>query len=304
MKRRKGFAGQVIAFCGLSNMRASTNHQRYRSSAAPRAAAFADPANRKGLSPSAVLTCGTIALAIFLLTRSAAVGEAFCVTAYLIGFLSCRRVAALYPQASPIRWGWLAMSINCVLSLCRHTALIPKRLMLATDTVDFISQTLQLPALIFVVLGLGAMWWGVYRLGLGFRVRWWECAGILAAAALITWTFRNNLSHAHSSHGILTILQAVSLTLLIAIAGFGLLLHSLSMQMGGGRLAVVMRSVAAYALTRSLLNLSQGDGANVPMAWSLCFYAVPWIFAFGAAYSCWLTDGVTVPQTLVCEQSL
>jgi hypothetical protein len=215
-------------------------------------------------------------------------------------------VAALYPTRSPIRLGWLAMGANCFLSMFRHTALIPKRFLVSPDTVDIISQTLQLPALIFVALGLGAMWWGVFRLGLGFRVRWWECAGILVAAASITWTFRDNLSHAHSTHGIVTILQAVSLTLLIAIAGVGLLLHGLTMQMGGGRLAIVMRSVAVYALIRSLLNLSQGDGTHVPLAWSLCLYAVPWIFAFGAASSCWLADGVrqTIRRQSWLEQPL
>ena len=256
---------------------------------------------QKGFSPTTVIACGAAALTAFLVTRSDAVGQAFCVLAYLSGYVSCRRVAAMYPKNSPIRLGWLALGVNCVLSVFRHTALIPKRLLASTDPVDLISQTLQLPALIFVVLGLGAMWWGVYRLGLGFRVRWWECAGIVVAAAMITWTFRNNLSHAHSTHGILTVLQAVSLTLLIAIAGVGLLLHSLAMQMGGGRLAVVMRCVAAYALTRSLLTLSQGDGTNVPLAWSVCFYAVPWIFAFGAAYSCWLADGVR--RTICLERT-
>jgi hypothetical protein len=262
--------------------------------------------SRKGFSPATVMVFATVALAAFLFTRMDAVGQAFCVAAYLIGFLSCRRVAALYPTRSPIRLGWLALGANCFLSVFRHTARSPRSFVVSTDTVDIISQALQLPALIFVALGLGAMWWGVYRLGLGFRVRWWECAAILATAATITWTFRNNLSHAHSSHGILTVLQAVSLTLLIAIAGVGLLLHGLAMQMGGGRLAVVMRCVAAYALTRSLLNLSQGDGANVPLAWSLCFYAVPWIFAFGAAYSCWLADGVrqNIRQQPWLEQTL
>ncbi len=264
--------------------------------------------SRKGFSPATVMVFATVALAAFLFTRMDAVGQAFCVAAYLIGFLSCRRVAALYPTRSPIRLGWLALGANCFLSVFRHTARIPRSFVVSTDTVDIISQALQLPALIFVALGLGAMWWGVYRLGLGFRVRWWECAAILATAATITWTFRNNLPA--------TLIRATASSpfsasrkphaLLIAIAGVGLLLHGLAMQMGGGRLAVVMRCVAAYALTRSLLNLSQGDGANVPMAWSLCFYAVPWIFAFGAAYSCWLADGVrqNIRQQPWLEQTL
>lgn len=248
--------------------------------------------NRKGFSPTAVLACGALALASFLLTRRTSVGQLWCVVAYLIGLLSCWRAATLYPRHSPIRLGWLAMGLNCFLSVFRHIALIFEPAVGTDDRVHIISQSLQMPALVLVLLGLGAMWWGVYRLGLGFRVRWWECAGIVSAAAIITWTFRNNLSHAHSVHGILTVLQAVSLAMLIAISGVGLLLHTLSLQMGGGRLAVVMRCVALYALTRSLLTLSQGDRESYSVIWWLGFYAVPWIFAFAAAYSCWLADGV------------
>jgi hypothetical protein len=248
--------------------------------------------DRKGLSPTAVLIVASLALSIFLLTRSEAIGQAFCVVAYLIALLSCLRAAALYPARSPIRLGWLAMAANCLLSLVRHTALIPEHTAGVHYRIHLISQTLQLPALISVLLGLAAIWWGIYRLKLGFRVRWWEFVAIVAGALTISWLFRQNLSHAHSAHSILTLLQALSLTLLIAIAGVGLMLHNLAMQMGGGRLAVVMRCIAAYALTRWLLNLTQGDADNVPLAWWLCFYAVPWIFAFGAAYSCWLADGV------------
>ena len=247
---------------------------------------------RKGLSPTAVMVLAGGALAAFLFTRDAAVGQACCAVAYLIALLSCLHVAALYPSRSPIRLGWQAMAVNCLLSLIRHTALIAEHTDGLHYRIHLVSQTLQLPALTAVLFGLAAMWWGIYRLQLGFRVRWWEFVAIVSGALAISWLFRHNLSHAHSAHGILTVLQAISLTLLIAIAGVGLLLHNLAMQMGGGRLAVVMRCIAAYALTRWLLNLTQGEAENATLAWWLSFYAVPWIFAFGAAYSCWLADGV------------
>jgi hypothetical protein len=249
---------------------------------------------RNGLSPAAVLTCGVIAMAAFLVTRSDVAGNLGCVAAYLIGLVSCWRVATLYPAASPVRLGWVSLGGNCLLSACRHIALNPLFEGVAgnKERMYLISQAVQLPALILVLLAMVAMWWGMYRLGLGFKVRWYECAGILAAASMVAWTFRNDLSHAHSSQGILTILQPVSLGLLIAITGVGLLLHSLAMQMGGGRLAVVMRCIAVYAFTRSLLNLWQGENVTFALGRWLCFYSVPWIFAFGASYSCWLADGV------------
>jgi len=247
---------------------------------------------RKGLSPNAVLACGALALATFAATRSPQFGQVWCVAAYLIGLFSCWRASALYPRNSPMRLGWLALGCNCFLSVFRHAALVFESTAATDYRIHMISQALQLPALLSVLLGLGAMWWGVYRLGLGFRVRWRECAGIVLAAAIITWTFRNNLSHAHSPYGLLTILQAISLGVLVAIAGVALLLNALSLQMGGGRLAVVMRCVAVYALTRCLLTLVQADRDNFSLLWWLTFYAVPWIFAFAAAYSCWLADGV------------
>ena len=139
-----------------------------------------------------------------------------------------------------------------------------------------------------------AIWWGVYRLGLGFRLKWQNCAGVLQPPRpVVTWMFRDNLSHAQfraRRHGGSSGNQLLSL--LIGIAGGGLLLHSLAMQMGGGRLAVVMRCFALYALTRSLLTLTQGNRESYWFAWWMCFYAVTWIFAFGASYSCWLTDTV------------
>jgi hypothetical protein len=127
---------------------------------------------------------------------------------------------------------------------------------------------------------------------MGFSVRWFDCVGVVAAAAIIVWLFRSHLSHAQTGHGVVAMLQQVSLGLLLSIGGVGLLLHSLAMQMGGGRLGVVMRCVAMYALTRSLLTLSQWNRDSYAFVWWLFYFAAPWIFVFGAAYFCWLTDTV------------
>jgi hypothetical protein len=186
------------------------------------------------------------------------------------------------------------MSGNCVLSVFRHLALNPafESILGPQERVYFLSQAFQLPALTLVLLGMLSIWWGVYRLGLGFRLRWLECAGVVLVAAIVTWLFRDSLSHANSGHGVTAVFQAVSLGLLIGIGGVGLLLHGLSIQMGGGRLAVVMRCFAVYALARSILTLTQGNRESYSLVWWMCFFAVPWIFAFGAAYSSWLTDTV------------
>jgi hypothetical protein len=221
-------------------------------------------------------------------------GQFLCVMAYGIGLISCWRAAASYPKDSPMRIGWLALSGNCLLSAFRHLALNPLLQPLAgsQDRVYLLSQTFQAPALACVLAGILAIWWGVYRLGLGFRVRWFDCAGVVAAASLIAWAFRNQLSHAHTRDGLVAVLQQVSLALLLSIGGVGLLLHGLAMQMGGGRLAVAMRCVAMYALTRSLLNLSQWNRDRYPLLWGFFYYAAPWICVFGAAYFCWLADTV------------
>ena len=263
---------------------------------------------RKGLTPAAVMGVGAFAIWCFLVARGvtggrvassgfdwpAILGEGFCSLAYLIGLISCWRAAALYPKNSPIGLGWLAMGGNCFLSIFRHLALNPlfARLLGSQDRVFLVSQSLQLPALIFVLLGMAGIWWGVYRLGLGFRVRWLDCAGIALAAGLIAWASRSSLSLANSGHGGVAILQAVSLGLLIAIGGVGLLLHGLALQMGGGRLAAVVRWIAVYALARSALTLTQWGRESFSLFWWLAFFSVPWIFAFGAAYSCWMADSV------------
>ena len=258
---------------------------------------------RLGLTPTAVTVCAMAGIALFLFARGVSgpandlpgiVGEASCVAAYVIGLDSCRRVAALYPKTSPVGLGWLALGGNCFLSIFRHLALNPLlgKAIGPRERVYFISQSIQLLALICVLAGTLAIWWGVYRLLVGFRLRWEDFRGIAVIAALVVWASSSHISLSHSGQGGIAFLQVFGLGLLIAIGAVGLLLHSLSMQMGGGRLAMVMQWIAAYALTRSALTLWQGWGGNESLAWWLAFYSVPWIFALGAAYSCWLADTV------------
>lgn len=265
-------------------------------------------AGGKGFSPALVLTCGLAALSTYVVTRilvesghawfradlPAILGQAFCAVAYVVGWTSCRCASALYPRNSPMRLGWLALGTNCVLSVFRHTVLNPlfEPLAGSTDRVYFLSQTFLFPALTCALLGLLAIWWGFHRLGLGFHGRWTDCAGVLVLATLLTWIFRGYLSHSRSGAAAVMILQQLNLVLLLSIGGVGLMLHHLAMQMGGGRMAVVMRSVAIYALSRSLLTLSQGDREAYAYLWWVCFYAAPWVFVFGAAYFCWLAETV------------
>ena len=142
------------------------------------------------------MICATVGLTAFIVAYSlsdrasklpAAIGQTLCVAAYMIALFSCWRAAALYPKKSPIRLGWLAMSGTCFLSMFRHAALNPffERLAGTRDRVYLISQTLQLPALILLLLGMLAIWWGVYRLGLGFRIRWLDCLGIACVAGIV-----------------------------------------------------------------------------------------------------------------------
>ena len=76
---------------------------------------------RKGASPAVVVSCGTIAGVVIALAHSlgseelsSIFGHTFCVAAYLIGLVSCWRVAGTYPKNSYIRLGWLAMGGNCI----------------------------------------------------------------------------------------------------------------------------------------------------------------------------------------------
>jgi hypothetical protein len=257
---------------------------------------------KKGLKPQAVTILGVVGILCFLaapripgaLNWPDITGQGFCAIAYLIGLVSCWRAAALYPKGSPVGLGWLALGGNCFLSIFRHLALNPlfAGVFGTRERVYLASQTIQLPALICVLVGMIAIWWGIYRLKLGFRIGWLDCAGVACAAAIVAWAFRNNLSLSHSGQGILGVLQPVSLGLLIAIGGVGFLLHGLASQMGGGQLAAVMRWIAVYALLRSGLTLTEAWRDLYTLPWWLVFYSVPWIFAFGAAYSCWLVDTV------------
>src|SRR6201999_978534 len=115
---------------------------------------------RKGVSPAVVMTCGAAAVTIFAFLRgmgfnqsSAILGHAFCVAAYLIALVSCRRAAGTYPRGSFIRLGWMAMGGNCILSSFRHLALNPAfaSYLGPPDRIYLLSQAFQLPALLLVL---------------------------------------------------------------------------------------------------------------------------------------------------------
>lgn len=255
----------------------------------------------KESSPQFVMTCGIAGAGMFAILGAMGfgpaadiVGHAFCVIAYVMALAWCARVAGTYPSRSFMRLGWLAMGGNCVLSIFRHSVLNPafESWLGPRDRVYLLSQTFQLPALLLVLLGMLSIWWGLQRLGIGFRIGWMEWLAVAAVSGTVTWMFRNSLSHANSPHTLTAVLQAISLSLLMGIGGVGVLLHGLSMQMGGGRLALVMRCFAVYAITRSVLTLTQSHRDSYSLFWWICFYLVPWMFALGASYSSSLTETV------------
>jgi hypothetical protein len=159
------------------------------------------------------------------------------------------------------------------------------------------------PANCFLLLGLLAMWWAYHRVGLGFTIErrdYAVMAGILALMLAIL-AFREHLTEARSPYLISRYLQQAGLVVLLVTAAVSVVLHRMAVQMDGGKLALALRCLTLYVLLRAALVLLQQMLKRSLLAewdqpfglnhyfFDLCWQAVPWMAALGAAYRAQLT---------------
>jgi hypothetical protein len=158
------------------------------------------------------------------------------------------------------------------------------------------------PANAFLLFGLLAMWWAYHEVGLGFAVEKRDYAAIAGILGLLValMVFREGLSEARSPYAVSRWLQLIGLALLSFSAAASLATHRVAMQMGGGKLAVVLRFLTLYTLLRASLVLLQAgqrmsltEGQQASDSYSvfmnLCWQAVPWVAALAAAYRAEMT---------------
>jgi hypothetical protein len=147
-------------------------------------------------------------------------------------------------------------------------------------------------ALMFLAAGILTMADAFYRLGLGFKLRWYDVAaitGVFALLALIV-IFRNDLSAAHLRDSPARQAQLFSQVMFAIAAAGSIVLFRIGRQMGGGHLAVAMAWIIAHIVVRAALVLASAIEAH--FQWgspAITFFhtflslGASWMFAFAAA---------------------
>ncbi|MGE0104735.1 MAG: hypothetical protein AB7H86_18225 [Blastocatellales bacterium] len=228
--------------------------------------------------------------------------------AYGIAMLLSFEIASEYRRSPWARAAWLLLATSAAISLLKRSA--------GTPLIDFVDASYRtgplrglvdnlmvVPANLCLFAGLVALWWGIHRIGLGFRIgrRDWTVMAGVAALFVMLLVFREDLSQGRSPYLLSRILQPVGLGLLGLACAFGVVLHRYAVLMGDGRLAAVMRWLMVYVLMRGGLVLIRAavapsqpvtiDPTSTLNDWTfeLLWQIVHWTMAMAAACRAQLT---------------
>src|SRR5262245_42222958 len=184
----------------------------------------------------------------------------FLCLAYALALALNLEIAAEYRPTRWLRVAWLAMAANAGVSILRILVESPLISLQQPGTPrNWMPGLLQhltiVPANIFLLIGLVAMWHAYHQVRLGFTI---ERRDYLAIGGIFLLTcgllfFRQGLSESQSPYLVSRYLQLMGLVLLSLSAAAGLVLHRMAMQMGGGKLAVALRFLTFYTLLRAVL---------------------------------------------------
>ncbi len=226
-------------------------------------------------------------------------------TAYGLALLVCWRIADEYRETKWMRLAWLALTLNAGLSLLRPFARPlpfwgqPVDLYYTPPAYALLLHCILVPANFCLLLGLLAIWWAYHEIGLGFRLRVRDIAAMagLLGLMLVFFKFSHLLTEAHAYYRATRILQIVAQIQMFLIAAASLLLHRVSVQMGSGRMAIVLRWMTVYALWRLGLVLAVSLARylfpqQIPLIIDLAEFgwqAAPWLLALAVAYRAELT---------------
>lgn len=249
-----------------------------------------------------LLYSGYVAIGVGALDVVRVVGS---FVAYALAFFICWNVAEEYRGTRWMRWAWLALTVDAGLSLfrpfSRPMALLGQPVDLY-DTPPHYALFLHLvlvPANFCLLLGLLAIWWAYHETRLGFRLRRRDVVAIsaLVLLMLLFFLFRELLTEAQAVYRLTSNLQLLEQLQLFLIAAASLLLHRVSIQMGSGKLAMVLRWMTIYALFRlGMVLVASLARFFFPHQLHLItdmaefgWQAAPWLFALAVAYRAELT---------------
>lgn len=226
---------------------------------------------------------------------------------YALALLLNLEIAKEHKQTRWLHVAWLALAANACVSIVRM--IVESSLLnlawpgyTRTPLWGLLQHLAIVPANLFLLLGLLALWSAYQQAELGFTIEkrdYAVLAGILAMIFLLIF-YREGLSEARSPYAVSRWLQIGGLVLLSLCAAASFVLYRQAAQMGGGKLAVALRFLTFYTVLRAVLVLIQaeyrvglldGRAANnvYPILFDVGWQAVPWIAALAAAYRVELT---------------
>ncbi|MFN7947462.1 MAG: hypothetical protein U0Z53_19085 [Blastocatellia bacterium] len=223
--------------------------------------------------------------------------------AFALALLLNVEIAREHRSAPWLRVAWLALAANAGISIFRMIFESPLLTLIwpeyTTELRGLWQHLAIVPANFSLLVGVVAMCLAYHRVGLGFEIERRDYVLMAAIAALLIalMVFRGGLSEAQSPYLSSRLLQQLGLLLLALVSAVSVVLHRMTMQMGGGKLALALRVLTLYALLRSLLVLL---GALRPEfspvvesirshLLTLAWQAVLWLPALAAAYRAQLT---------------
>lgn len=253
-----------------------------------------------------LLHSGYIAVGVGTLDMLRVVGSFI---AYALAFFICWSVAEEYRGTKWMRWAWIALTMDAGLSLLRPFLRPMALLGQPIDSIDLyitppqyalLLHLVLVPANFCLLLGLLAIWWAYHETGLGFRLRRRDGLAIsgLFFLMILFFLFRDLLTEAQAVYRLTYALQVMGQMQMFLLAAASLLLYRVSIQMGSGKLAMVLRWMTIYALFRlgmvlmvSLVRVAfpQHLHAITDVA-EFGWQAAPWLFALAVAYRAELTE--------------
>lgn len=226
--------------------------------------------------------------------------------AYGLALVLCWRIADEYREAKWMRFAWLALACNAGLSLLRPFALMltqwGQRMNFYYLPLEYglVSRSILVPANFCLLLGVLGIWWAYREIGLGFRLNKGDFLAIvgLLGVMLALFSYSDLLIEAQEYYRITRVLQVIAQSQMVLIAAASLLLHRVAIQMGSGRMAIVLRWLTVYALWRLGLVLAVSLARYVfphkaPLITGLAAFgwqAAPWLLALAVAYRAELTE--------------
>jgi hypothetical protein len=206
--------------------------------------------------------------------------------AYYLSFSLARRIAREYESGSSMRRAWHLVTASSLVYCFRFLF----EVVVKTGPASW--RDLREWREAFAALALGLLVAGLIAMQRSFTslpVRFSCSAGdyllfsmILLSLPTVLW-FREELVDAQSNYLLIRWLQYANPVLVATLAAITVLLHSISRQMGGGRLAGSLRLLMASIVLRALLYLKILPGLavlpTVVIAHGMLWPVANWIFA-------------------------